>query len=85
MRRGGNTGPRTWLRGSVFGRALGIQEHDALLFRLEGDRLIVTSLPRRPLGALYGALPASRPYPGMEAIRQEVRAKLAERSVRGDA
>jgi len=55
-------------------RALDIQERDMLLFCIEEGRLIVTPLPRRPLGELYGALPATRPYPGMATIREEVRA-----------
>ncbi len=65
-------------------RALDIQERDNLLFRIEEGRLIVTPLPRRPLDELYAVLPATRPYPGMEAIREEVRAELAERLDKGD-
>jgi antitoxin PrlF len=65
-------------------RALGIQERDSLLFRIEDGRLVVTPLPHRPLSELYGALPATRPYPGHQAIREQVRAELGERIERGE-
>ncbi|HEY9707590.1 MAG TPA: hypothetical protein V6D48_05240 [Oculatellaceae cyanobacterium] len=41
-----------------------------LLFRLPTNK-------RRRLSEFYGALPATRPYPGEEAIRQEVGEQLA--------
>lgn len=43
-----------------------------LLFRLP-------ALKRRRLSEFYGALPATRPYPGKEAIRQEVGEQLARK------
>lgn len=65
-------------------RALGIRERDRLLFRLEEGRLVVIPLPQRPLSELCGALPATRPYAGHQAIREEVRAALGERMARGE-
>ena len=65
-------------------RALGIRERDTLLFRIEEGRLIVTPLPRRPVSELYGALPATRAYPGHEAIREEIQGELGERMARGE-
>jgi hypothetical protein len=41
-----------------------------LLFQLRSGK-------RRRLSEFYGALPATRPYPGKEAIRQEVAEQLA--------
>lgn len=64
--------------------ALQVDEGDRLLFVLEGDRLVLTPIRRRPLRDLYGSLPATRPFPGEEAIRQEVRAALGERMERGE-
>jgi len=64
--------------------ALGITAGDQLLFAVDGDRAVVTPLPRRPLDELYGALPATRPYSGQEAIREEVRRELGQRLSRGD-
>lgn len=65
-------------------QALGIQKRDRLLFRLEGDQVVLVPLRRRPLHKLYGALPATRPYPGLEAVRQETRSELGERMARGE-
>nr|HID12316.1 AbrB/MazE/SpoVT family DNA-binding domain-containing protein [Anaerolineae bacterium] len=65
-------------------QALGIRERDHLLFLIEGERLVVIPLRRRSLRALYGALPATRPYPGHEAIREEMHAGLGERIAQGE-
>ena len=64
-------------------QALGIHERDRLLFLLEGERLILIPLRHRSLPELYGALPATRPYPGHQAIREEIRSRLGERMARG--
>ncbi len=64
--------------------ALGIEERDRLLFVVEGDRLVLIPLRRRSLTDLYAALPATRPYPGHDSIRQELRGELGERMARGD-
>ena len=53
--------------------ALGLQPHDRVLFLVEGDRVVLVPLHRRPLSSLYAALPASRPFPGHEAEREAVR------------
>ena len=65
-------------------RALSIRERDRLLFRIENGHLILILLPHRPLGELYGALPATRPYPGHQAIREEMRSALGQRLARGE-
>jgi AbrB family looped-hinge helix DNA binding protein len=65
-------------------QALGVQEKDRLLFIVEGERLIVKPLRHRRLGELYGALPATRAYPGHEAIRETVRHELGERIRQGE-
>jgi len=36
-------------------------------------------LMKKPLPELYGALPATRPYPGLEAVRRKVHKKRAQR------
>jgi hypothetical protein len=36
------------------------------------------------LSELYGALPATHPYPGYDAIRQEIHSELGERISRGE-
>lgn len=62
----------------------GIQAKDRLLFQVEGDRIIAMPLRSRPLAELYGALPATRPYPGHEKIRQALRKERAARIARGE-
>ena len=64
--------------------ALGVHEGDQLLFVVEGGRAVVTPVARRPLGELYGALPATQPFPGHQAIREQVRSELGERMARGE-
>jgi len=66
-------------------KALGLKQGDQVLFILEGDRVVLTPLLKGyPLSRLYAALPATRPYPGHEAIRQELHSALGERIARGD-
>jgi antitoxin PrlF len=65
-------------------KTLGIGQGDKLLFMLEGGRAVLVRLAgNRSLSELYGSLPATRPYPGHDAIRQEIHADLAERIQRG--
>jgi AbrB family looped-hinge helix DNA binding protein len=65
-------------------QALQVKENDQLLFVVEGDQAVMIPLKRRPLIDLYGALPATRPYPGMDAIRDEIRKERGERILRGE-
>lgn len=53
--------------------ALGLAEHSKILFILEDGMLKIVPIGRRTLSELAGALPATRPWPGMEAVRDEVR------------
>jgi AbrB family looped-hinge helix DNA binding protein len=64
--------------------ALGITTQDRVLFVMEGDRVILVPLHRHPLSHLYGALPATRSYPGHQAIREEVQKGLGETFARGE-
>ena len=64
--------------------ALQVDKGDRLLFVLEGDRLVLVPIRKRPLRELCGALPATRPFPGQEAVRQEARARLGERMEQGE-
>jgi antitoxin PrlF len=63
--------------------ALQVKENDQLLFVVEGSQAVIIPLKQRPLTELFGALPATRPYPGMDAIREEIRKELGERMLRG--
>ena len=55
-----------------------------MLFAVEGDQAILRPLKKKPLRELYGALPATRPYPGLEAVRRKVRRKRAQRFEKGN-
>ena len=59
--------------------ALSIHDGDSVFFTIAGDQAILRQLKKKPLPELYAALPATRPYPGLEAVRREVRQKRAHR------
>jgi AbrB family looped-hinge helix DNA binding protein len=61
-------------------RALDIEQGDDLVFDLAPDRTVnLRVVKRRRLSELYGALPATRPFPGKEAIREEVGQALGKK------
>ena len=60
-------------------KALDIEKGDDLLFEVSPDKVShLRVVKRRPLSELYGSLPATRPYPGKEKIRDEVGKALGE-------
>ena len=59
--------------------ALALKEGDSLIFTVEGDHAILKPIKKKSLLDFYGTLPATRPYPGLEAIREEVHKKRAKR------
>lgn len=59
-------------------RALDIEPGDDLLFDLGADGTRVRVRKRTRLSSLYGALPASRPYPGKAQVREETGQALGE-------
>jgi antitoxin PrlF len=64
-------------------KALDIGEGDDVLLEVvEAGEARIRVLRRRRLSDLYGALPATRPYPGKEAVRTEMGQGLGERLVR---
>ncbi|MDH3603975.1 MAG: AbrB/MazE/SpoVT family DNA-binding domain-containing protein [Candidatus Tectomicrobia bacterium] len=64
-------------------KALDIEEGDQLLFELNNDETVrVRVVKQRRLMDLYGALPATRPFPGKQAIREEVGKDLGQRRTR---
>ncbi len=65
-------------------RILNIHKSDRLLFVVEGERLVLIPVRHRPLSELYNALPATRPFPGHRAVREEVRTRLGERMAQGE-
>ena len=61
---------------------LGIEDGDSVLFQFEEGKVIMKRVKRANLLDLYGAFPATRPFPGEEAIRAEVRRHVAEKVTR---
>jgi antitoxin PrlF len=64
-------------------RQLDLQPGDELVFEFRDQELCVRGLKRRKLSELRGTLPATRPFPGRDAIREEVGCSLGERHVTG--
>jgi AbrB family looped-hinge helix DNA binding protein len=64
-------------------RALSIEQGDYLVFEIAADRSVnARVVKRKRLSELYGALPATRPFPGTEAVRYEVGLILGEETRR---
>ena len=59
--------------------ALAIKEGDSVIFIVEGDHAVLKPIKRKSLLDFYGALTATRPYPGLEAMREELHHKRAKR------
>ncbi|HKH46306.1 MAG TPA: AbrB/MazE/SpoVT family DNA-binding domain-containing protein [Thermoanaerobaculia bacterium] len=60
-------------------RELGINPGDDLIFEVTSERSIqLRVVKRRRLSDLYGALPATRPFPGKEEVRQAVGRELGK-------
>ena len=66
---------RVTIPGSIRER-LGIAEGDAVLFDQVGKTVTMIPIKRRNPTELIGILPATRPYPGTDAIRQEIKERL---------
>lgn len=61
-------------------KALDIEQGDDLLFELTPSHSVeLRVVKRRKLSELFGALPATRPFPGKEAVREEVGRALGQR------
>lgn len=56
---------------------LGIREGDAVLFEYVDGEVRLVPVRRRKPSELIGLLPATRPYPGTEAVRRAVQQHLA--------
>jgi antitoxin PrlF len=66
--------------------ALTIEQGDDLVFELTPRHSIeLRVVKRRKLSDLFGALPATRPFPGKEAAREEVGRALGRRRKKGKA
>lgn len=57
---------------------LGIAETDYVQVVVDGGKAVLSPVRGSTLSDLKGRLPATRPYPGADAIRREVGEKLGE-------
>jgi hypothetical protein len=49
---------------------------------VEGEEARIRVVKHRSLMELYGALPATRPFPGKQAVREEIGKDLGQRRTR---
>lgn len=64
-------------------KALDIEQGDDLVFEVRKDQTArLRVVKRRKLSDFYGALPAERPFPGKEALREEAGRELGARQKR---
>jgi len=61
-------------------RALKIDQGDDLVFEVTSERSVqLKVLKRQRLSELYGSLPATRPFPGKEEIREALGHELGKK------
>jgi antitoxin PrlF len=60
-------------------KALDIGEGDSVTFVVEENHAVLKPLKKKALLDFYGAFPAIRPYPGLEAVRKEFQRKIGQR------
>ena len=65
-------------------KALDIRESDSVYFLVEGDHAVLRPLKKRSLLDFYGSLPATKPYPGLEAVRKEIHLTITKHLKEGD-
>jgi AbrB family looped-hinge helix DNA binding protein len=59
---------------------LNLQPGDELIFEIGRDEVVkLRSFKRKRLTELYASLPAKRPFPNKEQVREEVAAEMARR------
>jgi AbrB family looped-hinge helix DNA binding protein len=59
--------------------ALGVQAGDLVIFSVEGEQAVLKPFIKKSLVDFYGILPATRKYPGSEAIRRELHQKISNK------
>ena len=61
--------------------AIGIQPGDLVIFSVEGGQAVLKPYIKKSLVDFYGILPATRKYPGSEAIRRELHHKISNKII----
>jgi len=66
-------------------KALDIEQGDDLVFELRPNQTVkLRVIKRQKLSDFYGSLRAQRPFPGKEAVREEVGQELGRRVKRSE-
>lgn len=60
---------------------LGVHPSDTLVVVMDGDHAMIYSARKRKLTELRGQLTPTRPYPGVDEIRNEVGRRMAARGM----
>ncbi len=63
---------------------LQLRPKDQLLVTVQGDRIILIPIRVRPLTELQGIFHVDRPFPGLQAVREELRYELGRRIAEGE-
>jgi AbrB family looped-hinge helix DNA binding protein len=63
--------------------ALDIADGDSVMITVRGDHAILQPVRKKPLLEFFGAFPATKPYPGSEAVRKKVRETRAKKRISG--
>jgi antitoxin PrlF len=59
--------------------ALTLKEGDSVVFTVKDDQAILKPLKKKTLSDFFGAMQATKAYPGVKEVRKEVRRKMAAR------
>ncbi len=63
---------------------LNLRPKDRLLVTVQEDRIIMIPIRMRPLRELRGVIHVDRPFPGMDAVREELRYDLGRHIAEGE-
>jgi antitoxin PrlF len=82
--------PRVTVKGQVtipraIRSAMNIQAGDAMVFMIEGERIVMVPIKRQSLTSLYGSLPVKKPSPGIDEERRIAREQIARHALGDDA
>jgi AbrB family looped-hinge helix DNA binding protein len=80
--------PRVTIKGQVtipraIRSAMDIEAGDGVIFRIEGQHVVMVPVKRRSLRELYGALPVKKLSPGIEEERRIAREHIARHVMGG--
>lgn len=61
---------------------LGLREQDQVIFTIEDGKATLTPLSRPTAAGLAGSLASDIPFPGTDAVREQVQRAVAEEALR---